>query len=252
LRFWKGLLMKRIAAVVLICAAGAASAAEITVSAAASLNNAFREAAAVFEAAHPGDRVLLNFAASDALAAQIAKGAPADVFASADQESMDRARPHLAPGSRRDFASNRLVVAVPFGSKLDLRTLADLRQPAVQRLTTGNPASVPVGRYTKGALEKVALWGELEPKFVFGTNVRQSLDYIARGEVEAGLVYQTDVASQAEKVRTAMVVPTTTPITYPLALIKKGPNPAGGRAFVEFILSPGGQSILARFGFGKP
>jgi molybdate transport system substrate-binding protein len=244
--------MKRIAAVVLICAAGAASAAEITVSAAASLNNAFREAAAVFEAAHPGDRVLLNFAASDALAAQIAKGAPADVFASADQESMDRARPHLAPGSRRDFASNRLVVAVPFGSKLDLRTLADLRQPAVQRLTTGNPASVPVGRYTKGALEKVALWGELEPKFVFGTNVRQSLDYIARGEVEAGLVYQTDVASQAEKVRTAMVVPTTTPITYPLALIKKGPNPAGGRAFAEFILSPGGQSILARFGFGKP
>lgn len=244
--------MKRIAAVLLICAAGAAAAADITVSAAASLNNAFREAAAAFEAAHPGDRVLLNFAASDALVAQIAKGAPVDVFASADQESMDRARPHLIPGSRRDFASNRLVVAVPFGSKLDLRTLADLRQPAVQRLTTGNPASVPVGRYTKGALEKVALWGELEPKFVFGTNVRQSLDYIARGEVEAGLVYQTDVASQAEKVRTAMVVPTTTPITYPLAVIKNGPNPAGGRAFAEFILSPGGQSILARFGFGKP
>jgi molybdate transport system substrate-binding protein len=246
------MLMKRVTAVLLLCATGAASAADITVSAAASLNNAFREAAAAYEAAHPGDKVLLNFAASDALVAQIAKGAPVDVFASADQEAMDKALPHVTPGSRRDFASNRLVVAVPFGSKLDLRTLADLRQPAVQRLTTGNPASVPAGRYTKGALEKIGLWGELEPKFVFGTNVRQSLDYIARGEVEAGLVYQTDVASQAEKVRTAMVVPTNTPITYPLALIKGAPNAAGGRAFADFIMSPSGQSILARFGFGKP
>jgi len=246
------MLMKRITAVLLLCAAGAASAADITVSAAASLNNAFREAAAAYEAAHPGDKVLLNFAASDALVTQIAKGAPVDVFASADQEAMDKARPHLAPGSRRDFASNRLVVAVPFGSRLELRTLADLRQPALQRLTTGNPASVPVGRYTKSALEKIGLWGELEPKFVFGTNVRQSLDYIARGEVEAGLVYQTDVASQAEKVRTAMVVPTSTPITYPLAVIKDAPNPAGARGFADFIMSAGGQAILARHGFGKP
>jgi len=244
--------MKRITAVLLLCAAGTASAADITVSAAASLNNAFREAAAAYEAAHPGDKVLLNFAASDALVAQIAKGAPVDVFASADQDAMDKAAAHLAPASRRDFASNRLVVAVPFGSRLELRTLADLRQPALQRLTTGNPASVPVGRYTKSALEKIGLWGELEPKFVFGTNVRQSLDYIARGEVEAGLVYQTDVASQAEKVRTAMVVPTTTPITYPLAVIKDAPNPAGARGFADFIMSAGGQAILARHGFGKP
>ncbi|MGW8391557.1 molybdate ABC transporter substrate-binding protein [Pseudoduganella sp. HUAS MS19] len=246
------MLMKRITAVLLLCAAGAASAAEITVSAAASLNNAFREAAAAFEAAHPGDKVLLNFAASDALVAQIAKGAPVDVFASADQEAMGKAEPHLAPGSRRDFASNRLVVAVPFGSKRDLRTLADLRQPALQRLTTGNPASVPVGRYTRSALEKAGLWWELEPKFVFGSNVRQSLDYIARGEVEAGLVYQTDVAAQADKVRAAFVVPTTAPITYPLAVIRNAPNAAGGRAFADFIMSPGGQAILARHGFGKP
>jgi molybdate transport system substrate-binding protein len=246
------MLMKRITAALLLCAAGAAPAADITVSAAASLNNAFREAAAAYESTHPGDKVLLNFAASDALVAQIAKGAPVDVFASADQEAMDRAQPHLAPGSRRNFASNRLVVAVPFGSMLELRTLADLRQPALQRLTTGNPASAPVGRYTKGALEKAGLWGELEAKFVFGTNVRQSLDYIARGDVEAGLVYQTDVASQAEKVRTAMVVPTTTPITYPLAVTRAAPNAAGARAFADFILSARGQAILARHGFGKP
>src|SRR5262245_36127469 len=118
--------MKRITAVLLSCAAGAASAADITVSAAASLNNAFREAATAYEASHPGDKVLLNFGASDALVAQIAKGAPVDVFASADQEAMDKAQPHVATGSRRDFASNRLVVAIPVNSTLQLRSLADL------------------------------------------------------------------------------------------------------------------------------
>ena len=244
--------MKRIAAVLLTCAAGAASAADITVSAAASLNNAFREAAAAYEAAHPGDKVLLNFGASDALVAQIAKGAPVDVFASADQEAMDKALPHIAAGSRRDFASNRLVVAVPAKSALQLRTLADLGQPAVRRLTTGNPASVPAGRYTKAALEKAGQWTTLEQKFVFATNVRQALDYVARGEVEAGFVYQTDVASQADKVRSVLAVPTVAPITYPLAVIQGAPNAAGARAFADFIMSAGGQAILAHHGFGKP
>jgi molybdate transport system substrate-binding protein len=244
--------MKRITAVLLLCAAGAASAADITVSAAASLNNAFREAASAYEAAHPGDKVLLNFGASDALVAQIGKGAPVDVFASADQEAMDKAQPHIAAGSRRDFASNRLVVAVPVNSTLRLSTLADLGQPGVKRLTTGNPASVPVGRYTKATLEKAGQWMALEQKFVFATNVRQALDYIARGEADAGFVYQTDVASQVDKVRSVLAVPTVTPITYPMAVIKEAPNAAGGRAFSDFIMSAGGQAILARHGFGKP
>jgi len=246
------MLMKRITAVLLSCAAGAACAADITVSAAASLNNAFREAATAFEASHPGDKVLLNFGASDALVAQIAKGAPVDVFASADQDAMDKAQPHVAPNSRRDFASNRLVVAIPAQSSLQLNKLADLGQPAVKRLTTGNPASVPVGRYTKAALEKAGQWQALEPKFVFAANVRQALDYVARGEVDAGFVYQTDVASQVDKVRSVLAVPTATPITYPLAVIKEAPNAAGARAFADFILSAGGQAILARHGFGKP
>ncbi|MTW09217.1 molybdate ABC transporter substrate-binding protein [Pseudoduganella eburnea] len=244
--------MKRITAVLLLCAAGASSAADITVSAAASLNNAFREAASAYEAAHPGDKVLLNFGSSDALVAQIAKGAPVDLFASADQEAMDKAQPHIAAGSRRDFASNRLVVAVPVHSTLRLSTLADLGQPGVKRLTTGNPASVPVGRYTKAALEKSGQWPVLEQKFVFATNVRQALDYVARGEVEAGFVYQTDVASQADKVRSALAVLGAGPIIYPLAVMKGAPNAAGARAFADFIMSAGGQAILARHGFGKP
>ena len=245
--------MNRIHAGLLLFAVAAnAAATEITVSAAASLNNAFRDVAAAYEAAHPGDKVLLNFGASDALAAQIARGAPVDVFASADQEAMDRVQAHLAPGSRRDFASNVLVVAAPANSRLALHHLADLGQAGIGRLTTGNPASVPAGRYARAALEKAGLWAALEPKFVFATNVRQSLDYIARGEAEAGLVYRTDVASQAGKVRVVMAVPGTGPISYPLAVMRDAPNVAGGRAFAEFIMSPGGQAILSRHGFGKP
>lgn len=245
--------MNRIHAGLLLFAVAAnAAATEITVSAAASLNNAFRDVAAAYEAAHPGDKVLLNFGASDALAAQIARGAPVDVFASADQEAMDKVQAHLAPGSRRDFASNVLVVAAPANSRLALRHLADLGQAGIGRLTTGNPASVPAGRYARAALEKAGLWTALEPKFVFATNVRQSLDYIARGEAEAGLVYRTDVASQAGKVRVVMAVPGTGPISYPLAVMRDAPNAAGGRAFAEFIMSPGGQAILSRHGFGKP
>lgn len=232
--------------------AGPATAADITVSAASSLSNAFREAAAAYEATHPGDRVLLNFGASDALVAQIARGAPVDVFAAADQEAMDKAQPYVAQGSRRDFASNRLVLAVPANSGLQFRTLADLRQPGVKRLAMGNPASVPAGRYSKATLEKAGLWQALEPRFVFAANVRQSLDYIARGEAEAGLVYQTDVAAQAGKVRTVLAVPTAMPITYPLAVLKDARNADGARGFADFILSDGGRAILARHGFGKP
>jgi molybdate transport system substrate-binding protein len=248
----KSMMKRAAAACMLLAVTSGTAAAEITVSAAASLQDAFRAMAGAYEATRPGDKVLLNFAASDTLAAQIAKGAPVDVFASADQAAMDKAQAHLAAGSRRDFAGNRLVVAVPRHSKLHLRALGDLRHAAVQRLTTGNPAGVPVGRYAKAALEEAGLWASLEQKFVFGTNVRQSLDYIARAEVEAGLVYETDVAAQAGKVRTVLVVPTARPITYPLAVLKNAPNAGAAQRFAEFVLSPPGQSILVRHGFSKP
>lgn len=231
-----------------------ASAADITVSAAASLTNAFREIAQSYEAAHPGDKVLLNFAASDALVLQIAKGAPVDVFASADQDAMDKAESQqlLAPGSRRNFASNSLVLAVPRASALSIHSLDDLKGPAVAKITMGNPAGVPAGRYAKQALEKAGVWAAVEPKLVFGASVRQSLDYVARGEVDAGVVYVTDVAAQKDKVRSALPVPGAVPVTYPLAAIRTAPNAAGARQFLAHVLAPAGQAVLAKYGFGKP
>ena len=230
-----------------------AQAADLTVSAAASLSNAFRELGPAFEAQNPGTRLLFNFGASDGLVAQIAKGAPADVFASADQQAMDRAEVQklLTPGTRRNFVGNTLVLVTPADSTLGLKTLADLQKPGVKRITLGN-AAVPFGRYSRGALEAARLWASVEPKVVYGQNVRQSLDYVARGEVEAGFVYATDAAVQQDKVKVAFTVPTEAPIGYPIATVAGSPNPDAARRFVDFVLSPAGQSMLQRHGFRKP
>lgn len=246
--------LRILTAAILATAFATASATDITVSAAASLTNAFKEIGAAYEKEHGGDKVLFNFAASDPLVQQIAKGAPVDVFASADQDAMDKAESLklLAPGSRRNFVTNSLVLIAPANSKLALKGIADLQRAAVTRVTMGNPASVPVGRYAKQALEQAKLWAAVEPKAIFGTSVRQSLDYVARGEVDAGFVYATDAIVQKDKVQVIATVPTATPVSYPIAAIAAGPQPAAGRKFVDYVLTPAGQAILARHGFGRP
>jgi molybdate transport system substrate-binding protein len=243
-----------VAGAALAAAAMTASAAEITVSAAASLTNAFKEIGAAYERQHAGDKVQFNFAASDPLVQQISKGAPVDVFASADQDAMDKADglKLLAAGTRRNFATNSLVLVVPAAGAQAIKEPADLRQAAVTRITVGNPASVPVGRYARAALEQASLWSVLEPKMIYGTSVRQSLDYVARGEVDAGFVYATDAAVIKDKVRVVATVPTATPVSYPIAVIAAGPQAAAGRRFADFVLAPAGQAILARYGFGRP
>lgn len=232
----------------------AAQAADLTVSAAASLSNAFREIGTAFETRHPETKVVFNFAASDALLAQIAKGAPVDVFAAADQETMDRADAEklLRPGSRRDFVANTLVVVQPADATLRLVALGDLRRADVKRIALGAPAGVPAGRYAKGALEKAGLWSAAEAKAVFAQNVRQALDYVARGEVEAGFVYATDALIQKDKVKVAFTVPGDTAIRYPIAAVQQGPNGDAARRFVAFVATPEAQATLARHGFSRP
>lgn len=237
-----------------LMAAGLAHAADVTVSAAASLTNAFKELAPAFEAAYPGTKVQFNFAASDALLAQITKGAPVDVFASADQETMDKAQQQklLVDGTRRNFVTNALVVITPAENGVALKTLADLQQPGVKRIALGKPEGVPAGRYAKGALEKAKLWRTVEPKAVYAQNVRQALDYVSRGETEAGFVYATDAIVLKDKVRILFSVPTETPISYPIATTNGGTNAQGGRQFLDFVASAAGQAVLARHGFQKP
>ncbi|MTV40966.1 molybdate ABC transporter substrate-binding protein [Duganella radicis] len=247
-------MVKAGAAMALMALSGVAGAAEITVSAAASLTNAFKEIGAAYEKEHAGDKVQFNFAASDPLVQQIAKGAPVDVFASADQDAMDKADglKLLAAGTRKNFASNSLVLIAPQGGKAPVKSLVDVALAGVARVTIGNPASVPVGRYTKAALEQAKLWAAVEPKLILGSSVRQCLDYVARGEVDAGFVYATDAAIVKDKVTVVATVPTETPVTYPIAVIAAGPQAATGRKFADYVRSPAGQAVLARYGFGRP
>jgi molybdate transport system substrate-binding protein len=230
------------------------SAAELTVSAAASLTNAFRELAPMFEAQFPDTKVQLNFGASGALLQQIAKGAPVDVFASADQETMDQAQAQVLvkASDRSTFVSNALVVIVPAQGNTAPKSLSDLAQPAYKRVAIGLPASVPVGRYTKASLEKAGLWTAIEPKMIGAQNVRQALDYVARGEVDAGFVYATDAALMPDKVKVSFAVPTPTPILYPIASIATSTNMDATKKFIEFVMSPTAQGVLAKYGFGKP
>jgi molybdate transport system substrate-binding protein len=244
-------LSRRLAALFVLAAAPLMAAAQqLTVSAAASLTDAFREIGTRFEAGKPGTTVRFNFAASGVLIQQILQGAPVDLFASADQETMDRGVKEkvLDAATRRDFTSNSLVLITPASGAPALSRIADLTRPEVKRVAIGKLATVPVGRYTKQSLEAAKVWEAVEPKFVFADSVRQVLDYVARGEVEAGFVYRTDAELMKDKVRVVLTARDHAPV---VAVVTDSKQPALAREFVTFLFSTEARAILGRYGFGK-
>ena len=153
------------------------------------------------------------------------------------------------PATRKNFALNDLVLIVPAGSKKPAK-LEDIK--ALKRVAIGNPDSVPAGRYAKAALVSAKLWEGLQPQLILGNSVRQVLDYVARGEVDAGFVYRTDAKQLSGKVDVVMVVGGHDPVSYPIAVATTGKNPKMGQEFLNFVLSPEGQAVLAKYGFSKP
>lgn len=232
----------------------AAAAQQITVSAAASLTDAFKELGPKFEAVRPGATVRFNFAASGVLLQQIGQGAPVDVFASADQETMNRGAEQklVDSATRRNFASNSLVLIEPARDGVGLKSLQDLAGASVKKIAIGKVATVPVGRYTKQALDGAKLWTVLEPKFVQADSVRQVLDYVRRGEVEAGFVYRTDAAVMGEQVKVVLAPPGHAPVSYPIAVVADSAQKALAGEFIAFLSSDAAQAVLARHGFGQP
>lgn len=227
---------------------------QLTVSAAASLRNAFSELAPKFEATTPGVTLRLNFAASGVLMQQLVQGAPVDVFASADQATVTRGieRKLFDADSQGDFARNTLVLVVPAQGGPDIRTLADLALPGVKRIAIGKAATVPAGRYTREALESARLWSALESRFVLADSVRQVLDYVARGEVDAGFVYRTDAALGGDKVKVVLTATGHTPVSYPVIVVSDSRQKALARDFIAFLSTPPAQEVLAKYGFDKP
>jgi molybdate transport system substrate-binding protein len=226
---------------------------EITVSAAISLKEALTELGKTFEAGQKGHRVQFNFGASGDLVRQILAGAPVDVFASAGLKEMDELeqKGFTAPGTRMNFAGNTVVLAVPAASTLRLEAFSDLARKEVKKIAIGNPRTVPAGRYAEQVLRGLQLWEPLKDKLVFAENVRQVLDYVARGEVDAGLVYATDAATRARDLKKVLPAPEGSyqPAVYPIASLKGSKNKGPARAFIAWVISPEGKRILERYGF---
>jgi molybdate transport system substrate-binding protein len=227
---------------------------ELTVSAAASLTNALPEIGKKFAGANPGTKVTFNFAASGPLLQQIEQGAPVDVFASADQKTMDQAQAKnlILNESRKNFVGNGLVLIVPAASKISIKSVEDLGGRDVTRIALGKPETVPAGRYAAEALINEGLWEPLTPKLIPGDSVRQVLDYVSRGEVDAGFVFATDAAVAGDKVRIVAVMEKHKPIVYPVAIVAATQKKELSQRFIDFVLSKEGQEILSQFGFGKP
>jgi len=240
----------------LLCLPTLARAQEITLSVAISMKEAVETLGRQFSQARPSVMLRYNFGSSGELQKQIEAGAPVDLFISAAQRQMDELEQKglIDPASRRVFARNVLTVIKPAGSVLDISKPADLLDPKVRRIVIGNPRTVPVGQYAEESLKALALWDRVQPKLVFAENVRQALDYVARGEVEAGFVYSTDIPVRAGQVTEAFrpAEDTYRPVTYPVAVVKDARQPALARAFIDLLMTREGQSALSRLGFQPP
>ena len=224
----------------------------ITVSAAASLTETFTDIASQFETENPGTKVSLNFGSSGNLRMQVEEGAPVDIFASADETQMDilANKSLIVNNSRKDFAHNSLVLIVPENSTLNITGIKDLTDPKVQRISIGNPDSVPVGKYARFALTEAGLWSQLEKKMVLAEDVKQVLTYVERGEVDAGFVYTTDAkTAEPGTIKIVTNVSVSIPVTYPIAMVSSSEHKEKAQKFVDFVTGKEGQAILNEYGF---
>ena len=246
-------MLKQLVLLCLLAVATPAFASGPLVLAAASLQESLTAAADAWTA-RGHDKPVLSFAGSSALARQIAAGAPADLFISADEEWMDAvaAKGLIKPATRASFLGNRLVLIAPAAHPLKLAIRPGFPLAAALgtgRLAMADPDAVPAGQYGRAALTALKVWPSIEPKLVRAENVRAALTLVECDEATAGIVYATD-ARIAKGVRVAGIFPASShkPITYPVALLTASTNP-DAEAFRRFLLSRQGKAIFARYGF---
>lgn len=223
--------------------------ASVAVFGAASLTAAFKHVAAAFESSHPGTTVALGFAGSPTLVQQIREGAPADVFASADEANMQKlVDAGLVAGTPQIFAQNLLQIVVGKGNPKHIAGLADLTKPGLIVVLCGE--TVPAGRY---ALEAFKQAGVTPPAGSRELDVRAVVTKVGLGEADAGIVYVTDVRAARATVE-GVGLPTAHNVTarYPIAALRDATHPESARAFIDFVLSDPGKKILGDFGFLSP
>lgn len=227
----------------------------ITVFAAASLTDVLKAAGEDYER-RTGGAVRFSFAGSGAIARQVEQGAPADIFISADAEWMDylQTRGLIRNQTRRNIAGNALVLIAPADRRISLRIGRGFRLSEALgggRLATGDPQSVPVGRYAREALTNLGVWPKVADRLASTDNVRAALLFVARGEAPLGVVYRTDALSErGVRIVDAFPASSHAPIIYPAALTRDAKPDA--QAFLSYLEGPGGQAQFRRFGFSRP
>jgi len=228
---------------------------KITVSAAISLKDALVEIGRSYASA-TGDEVAFNFGASGQLMAQIEQGAPVDVFISAADKQVDRlAEEKLVDvNSRRVVAGNALVLIVPAGAASTVRSFEDLAKDSVKRIAIGQPKTVPAGEYAARALATLRVLDAVRERLVYGANVRQVLDYVERGEVDAGIVYRTDALESGDKVKVVATADGSLydPIRYPAVVVTASAKRDAAARFVRHLEGRDAQAVLASRGFAPP
>jgi molybdate transport system substrate-binding protein len=218
-----------------------------SVFAASSLTDSFKALGAAFQTAHPGTTLQFNFAGTPTLVTQIEQGAAADVFASADTTNMDKLKADgFTSGSSQVFAHNKLEIVVGAGNPRHITGLADLAKPSVIYITAA--PTVPAGKY---ALQSLASAGVKVTPRSLETDVKSVVSKIELGEADAGIVYVTDIKAAGSKV-TGVPIPDSVNViaAYPIVAVKGSKNSNLGNAFIAYVLSADGQTMLQSFGFG--
>lgn len=224
---------------------------ELTISAAKSLSDAAAELKDMYQDKHSNVTITYNFGASGTLQKQIEEGAPADLFISAGVKQMDalEEKDMIDKDSRGDLLGNELVLVAKEG--IELKGFDGLADKSIEKMSIGVPETVPAGKYAKEALTSLDLWNKVESKIVYAKDVRQVLTYVETGNVDAGLVYRSDVVGAGEKAKIVAAAPKDShkPIIYPMAILKDSTQKAETVKFTEFLKSSEAAKVFEKYGF---
>lgn len=225
--------------------------AQLTVSAAASVQDALEAIKPIYEGKNTAVGITYNFGSSGSLQQQIEQGAPVDIFISAAAKQMDalEAKNLLLPGTRRDLLKNEIVLIVA-KDNTTIQSFEDLSTDKLTQIALGEPESVPAGKYAAEVLTSLKILDVVTPKTVYGKDVRQVLNYVATGNVDAGIVYSSDVqTSDAVKVVATAAEESHSPVVYPIAVLQDSANPAAAKALEDFLFTPEAATVFEKYGF---
>lgn len=225
----------------------------MTISAAASLKEAMGDIKQLYTQEKPNVTITYNFGASGALQQQIEQGAPVDIFFSAASKQMDALQEQglLIASTRKNLLTNQLVLITP-KSATPISDFKNLTDASVKKVALAEPKSVPAGKYAQEVLTSLGIFDKVKPKTVFAKDVRQVLNYVETGNVDAGIVYETDAkVSKKVKVVATAAANLHSPIIYPVAVLKRSQNGAIANEFIQFLDRDQAKTVFEKYGFIK-